>query len=83
MKKAFDQLEEAYLNHVVTSETNTPLARTARKLYESLKYFRRSFRPSSESDERYVNLAIAFETLLVDGWNSAPCSALAMRLRRP
>lgn len=80
VKKAFDQIEKAYLEEVLTSDKTTPLARTTRKLYESLKYFRRSLRPSSESDEQYVNLAIAFETLLVDGGNSAPRKTIVKRL---
>lgn len=82
VKKAFNQLEQAYLEEIVTSGKykTTPLARTTRKVYESLKYFRRSFRPSSEPDERYVNLAIAFETLLVDGGNSAPRKTIVKRL---
>jgi hypothetical protein len=55
----------------VTSDKATPLARATRKLYESSKYFRRSFRLSSESAERYVNLAVAFEIVLLDGGPAA------------
>jgi hypothetical protein len=81
VKKAFDQLERAYLEEIVTSDKNTPLARATRKLYESLKYFRRSFRPSSESGEKYVNLAIAFETMLLDGGMTASRKGIVDRLR--
>jgi hypothetical protein len=81
VKRAFDRLEKAYLEEIVTSDKSTPLARATRKLYESLKYFRRSFRPSSESGERYVNLAIAFETMLLDGGDRASRKAIVDRLR--
>jgi hypothetical protein len=63
-----------------TRPKTTPLAKTVRKLYESLKYFRRSFRPSSEPGERYVNLAIAFETMLLDGGNSTSRKPIVRRL---
>lgn len=81
VKRAFDRLERAYLEEIVTSDTATPLARATRKLYESLKYFRRSFRPSSEPGERYVNLAIGFETMLLDGGDRASRKAIVERLR--
>jgi len=80
VKRAFDYLERAYLEEVVNSDKNSPLSRTTTKLYESLKYFRRSFRPSSEVGERYVSLAIAFETMLIDGGNFGAGKKIALRL---
>jgi hypothetical protein len=81
VKRAFDKLERSYLRNVLTSNKSTSLGRTTRKLYDSLKHFRRSFRSLSEPDEAYVNLAIAFETLLVDGGNAAPKMTITNRLK--
>ena len=81
MRRAFDQLERSYLRNVLTSNKRTAIGRTTQKLYDSLKHFRRSFRSSSEPDEAYVNLAIAFETLLVDGGNSAAKKIIPNRLK--
>lgn len=59
-----DKVEINYMNHHVLNRTATNAAKLYRKLFDSLSYFRRSFKSRGDEDEQVTNLAIAFEVLI-------------------
>jgi hypothetical protein len=63
-------VERGYLRHEMIKSEDDIKGRMYRKLFSCLGYFHRSFRPRSRYEERCVNLAIAFETLLTDSSGS-------------
>jgi hypothetical protein len=77
---AIGKLETGALHHLVLGRKNAP-ARAFRKLYESLGYFRRSFRSGHSSAQQIISLATAFEMLLLDEFASGVKDRLVSRLR--
>jgi hypothetical protein len=63
------QLEKMYFAHLFDEGKPTPRLIVHRKIFDSLAYFRRSFRSAASPGEPIVNLAIAFEMLLTDNYN--------------
>ena len=74
--------ESNYLNAILNPRNETAPFRMYRKLFESLAYFRRSFRLTSDPGETYVNLAVAFEVLLTDSYASGVESRIKKRLSK-
>ncbi|HEV2388515.1 MAG TPA: hypothetical protein VGS20_14810 [Candidatus Acidoferrales bacterium] len=62
------QLETLYFAHLFDNATPSPRLIVHRKIFDSLAYFRRSFRVAANPGEPIVNLAIAFEMLLTDNY---------------
>jgi hypothetical protein len=67
---ALSTVERGFLKHEMIGSDPGVKGRVYRKLFSSLGYFRRSFRPLSRYEDRCVNLAIAFETLLTDSYGA-------------
>jgi len=70
VKKICDALavvESGYLRSNILSDGGSVRGRVYRKIMQSLRYFRRSFRPSSGDDD-IVMLTIALEVLLTDSY---------------
>lgn len=61
-------LEAGYLSEWVLGEKTSTRARVLRKVFLSVSYFHKSFRSAINTDEAVVSIAIAFETLLTDGY---------------
>jgi hypothetical protein len=61
------QVEREYLKHNILSDGNSVKGKFYRKIMQSLRYFRRSFRFTSGDDD-LVNLTIALESLLTDSY---------------
>lgn len=62
------EVESGYVTFLMKGKSNTPRDRLIRKLFDSLRFFRRSFRRGPDSVEEVVNLASAFEILLTDSY---------------
>jgi hypothetical protein len=77
---ALSIVEGGYLRHHLIHSDESVRGRVFRKLFSSLGYFRRSFRPLSRPEDRCVNLAIAFETLLTDSYG-APRDTITRRAK--
>lgn len=75
---ALSDVERGYLQHVMVDPDDGIAGRVFRKLFSSLGYFRRSFRPLSRYEDRCVNIAVAFETLLTDSYG-APRETITRR----
>ena len=58
--------EDGYIRYSLLAKNSSVRSRVYRKLYNALAYFRRSFHASADKGAAIVNLAIAFEVLLVD-----------------
>jgi hypothetical protein len=65
---AINELERSYLADWVLGNRRTTKARVLGKLFLSVSYFHRCFRSAQQEDEAVVAIAIAFETLLTDGY---------------
>jgi hypothetical protein len=74
--------ESNYLNAILNPRNETAPFRMHRKLFESLTYFRRSFRLTSDPGETYVNLAVAFEVLLTGSYAKGVESRIKKRLSK-
>jgi hypothetical protein len=68
VQKGLRALEDGYLSEWVLGEKTSTRARVLRKVFLSISYFHKSFRSASNADEAVVSIAIAFETLLTDGY---------------
>jgi hypothetical protein len=77
---AVGAVERGYLRHQLINSDETVKGRVYRKLFSSLGYFRRSFRPLSRYEDRCISLAIAFETLLTDSYG-APRDTITRRAK--
>lgn len=65
---ALDKLGSLYSSHALFTKEVDARGRTARKLFNALKFFKRSYRQSYDGSEAVVNLAIAMEVLLTDAY---------------
>jgi len=66
--RAVDRIHAGYVRHTLVGGGSSPLGRVYRKLFEALKFFRRSFRPSDGRWTAVLSLAIAFEVLTTDSY---------------
>jgi hypothetical protein len=66
--RALRGVETSYTAYAMRRGKNRVRARVARKLFNALMFFRRSFRQSGDSIDAVVNLAAAFEILLTDSY---------------
>jgi len=67
MVKVFKEFEEEYFRQCISYRNNeTPQKRVLNKMFDSLKFFRRSFEKHQGPEDNIVNLSIAIETLLSD-----------------
>jgi hypothetical protein len=78
---ALSVVEAGYLREGIYSTNTKVSARVVRKLFQSLTYFRRSFRVTADIGEAYVNLAVAFETLLTDSYAKGVQQRIKRRLK--
>lgn len=62
------KLEKHYFGSLFERESTSSRVIAYRKIFDSLAYFRRSFRSVANPGEPIVNLAIAFEVLLTDNY---------------
>jgi hypothetical protein len=76
------RVESNYLKAIVNPKIKSSQSQVYRKLFESLAYFRRSFRLTSDPGEAYVNLAVAFEVLLTDSYAKGVETRIRKRLRK-
>lgn len=76
------KVEEGYLKAFLHPKDSSSACRIYRKLFSALAYFRRSFRLTSDVGEAYVNLAVAFEVLLTDGYAPGVDQRIRRRIRR-
>ncbi len=83
----FDAIEAAvgevytgYLRQVTGARNDAP-ARAARRMFEALGYFRRSFHASRSEWAAIVSLATAFEMLLTDHYSPGVTERLERRMR--
>ena len=74
-------VESGYFAVAGTGRSGDVKSRVFHKLFDSLKYFRRSFRKSEEKDGCVVNLAIAFEALLTDNYCRGVDKTIQERVR--
>ncbi len=73
------ELERGYLSDWILGDRKSTRAKVFRKLYLSVSYFHRSFRSTQQTDESTVALAVAFETLLTDGYQRGGVKARVAR----
>ena len=66
IRNALAIVQEGYIQNCISNTRETTKTRVYRKIFDSLKYFERSFRETPGIEDSVVNLAIAFETLLSD-----------------
>ncbi len=78
---SLDRAEAFYASHGLFIKKDAR-SRVARKLVNSLKFFKRSFRPGDDGADEVVNLAIALETLLTDGYSAGVESRLVDRVKQ-
>lgn len=76
------KVESNYLKAILNPNNKSAASRVHRKLFESLAYFRRSFRLTSDPGEIYVNLAVAFEVLLTDSYAKGVEYRVRKRLKK-
>lgn len=77
--KALGVIESGYISDWVLGDRKSKRSRVLRKLFLSVGYFHRSFRSAINRDEAAVSLAIAFETLLTDGYQRGGVKARVNR----
>ena len=65
-------IEAGYRNSVFIGTGNSDDARLYSRIVTALDWYRQSFGARATDDEAIVNLAVAFETLLADGYDSKP-----------
>lgn len=65
--EALEAIEQGYLKYNILGDGTSTRGRFYRKIMQSLRYFRRSFRFTSGDDD-LVSLTIAFEALLTDSY---------------
>lgn len=63
---ALRTVEDGYIRYSLLAKNRSVRSRVYRKLYNALAYFRRSFHVAADKGAAIVNLAVAFEVLLVD-----------------
>jgi hypothetical protein len=78
---ALEAVESGFLKHSLGAMKSDHSGRLYRKLLNSLTYFKRSFRARAMMEDDIVNLAIAFESLLLDQKVDDIRGALKRRLR--
>lgn len=79
IRDALGVLEAGYIADWVLGEKNSRKSHVLRKLFLSIGFFQRSFRSAANRDEAVVSLAIAFETLLTDGYQRGGVKARVAR----
>lgn len=79
--KALADAEAGYLDNCIEKSSKTVKAKVFRKLFTSLGYFRKSFRETSVKEENTISLAVAFETLLTDGYAKGVTERIHRRVR--
>lgn len=78
---AIKTVEQKYVWHASRSFEGGVSARVCRKLFDSLAYFRRSFLGRADKGAHVVDLAIAFEYLLTDGFAKGVKQRLVRRFK--
>jgi hypothetical protein len=77
---AMQRVQEGYFKHrFITAKDSAP-GRVHRKLFNALKFFRRTFRTTGGTDEALVNLGAAFDVLLTDFYSPGVKERLKRRL---
>jgi len=73
-------VQRGYFGSRFSDSSHKSYSRVFRKLYNSLAFFRRSFRSRTHTEEAIVNLAAAFEVLLTDNYSRGVGQTLINRL---
>lgn len=81
LSNALATIEAGYRNSVFIDGTRTASARLYARIVTALDWYRQSFGSRSTDDEAIVNLAVAFETLLADGYESKQNERMKRRVR--
>lgn len=82
VQTAVHTVEGEYIDAWILGDHRSTKAKLMRKLFLSMGYFQRSFRGALQQDEAAVALAVAFETLLTDGYGrGGPKKRVARRTR--
>lgn len=81
LSKALATIESGYRNSVFMNGTLTSEARLYARIVTALDWYRQSFGSRSTDDEAIVNLAVAFETLLADGYEREQNERMRRRVR--
>lgn len=76
----FTKVESLYVAYMFKAGRKSVEARVAMKLFDSLKFFRRSFKRTDDGIDSIVNIAIAFEVLLTDSYAPGISDRLEKRL---
>ncbi|MBY3139000.1 HEPN domain-containing protein [Rhizobium laguerreae] len=79
IRDALGVLESGYISDWVLGDKKSRKSHVLRKLFLSIGFFHRSFRSAVNRDEAVVSLAIAFETLLTDGYQRGGVKARVAR----
>lgn len=79
IRDALAVLQAGYIAEWVLGEKKSRKSHVLRKLFLSIGFFQRSFRSAVNRDEAVVSLAIAFETLLTDGYQRGGVKARVAR----
>ncbi len=78
--KAMDYIGKLINTEVLFKKKLNAHGRVARKLVNSLNFFKRAHRGSSDESEEVINLAIALEVLLTDNYSQGVMNTLKERL---
>lgn len=65
---AISLYESYFLTAKIENNASSALRHAVEKMWDALKFFRRSFRRVEDFEEEVVNLAVAFEVLLMDSY---------------
>ena len=84
VESALRKVESGYISNCINFQKNrqeTVKSRVYRKIFDSIKYFERSFRDKSEIEDSIVNLAISFECLVTDFYAKTVQKRIVRRAR--
>lgn len=81
LSKGVSAVVNGYIGSVLPGAPPGVASRVFRKLWDSLEFYRRSFRPSGHASTQIINLCIAFEVLLTDHYRGGMRQMLRKHLQ--
>jgi hypothetical protein len=75
-------VESGYNRYVIGGSKSKNRVAVYRKIYKSLEFLRRSYRKKDDPGEAVVNLAVAFEILLTDGYSRGVTTKINERVKK-
>ena len=80
--KTLLNVESGYNRYVIGGSKSKNRVAVYRKIFKSLEFLRRSYRKKDDPGEAVVNLAVAFEILLTDGYSRGVTTKINERVKK-